>query len=106
MAVGRAGVDAERQAMMFGGGIDRPQVPAAERRFLHREHQDLHEAMILGAALDLVDRVFRVLHRDHDRGPQARIAIEPLPRDPVVERAREGSGHVLAEEQTHAIEAI
>ena len=83
-------MDAERQAVALGGGIDRPQVAAAERRLLHGEHEDLHEAPVLGAALDLVDRVFDVLRRHHDRGPQARIAVEPFLGDPVVERAREG----------------
>ena len=99
-------MDAERQAVAFGGGVDRPQVAPAERRFLHGENEDLHKAAVLGATLDLVDGVFGVLHRQHDRRPQARIAIEPFLHDPVVERAREGRGHVLAEQQTHAIQAI
>ena len=99
-------MDAERQAVALGGGVDRPQVAAAERRLLHREHEDLHEAPVLGATLDLIDRILGVLHRHHDRRPQARIAIEPFLDHPVVERAREGRGHVLAEQQAHAVEAI
>ena len=106
MAVARAGMDAERQAVALGGGVDRPQVAAAERRLLHRQHEDLHEAPVLGATLDLIDRILGVLHRHHDRRPQARIAIEPFLDHPVVERAREGRGHVLAEQQAHAVEAI
>jgi hypothetical protein len=81
-------------------------VPPAERRFLHRQHENLHEAAILRAALDLVDRIFGVLHRQDDRGAQAGIAVEPFPCDPVVERAREGRGHVFAEHEAHAVEAV
>src|SRR6266513_3046378 len=81
-------------------------MPAPERRLLHGEYQDLYEALVLGAALDLIDGVFGVLHRQHDGGAQARIAIEPFLGDPIVERAGEGRRHVLAEEETHAIEAI
>jgi len=68
-------MDAERQAVALGGGVDRPQVAAAERRLLHGEDEDLHEAPVLGATLDLIDRILGVLHRHHDRRPQARIAI-------------------------------
>ena len=92
--------------MALGGGVDRPQVPAAERRLLHGKHQDLHEAPILGAALDLVDSIFGVLRRDDDRGAQPRIAVEPFLGDPVVERAGEGRGHVLAEQEAYAVEAV
>src|SRR5262249_45868102 len=35
MAVGRAGMNAKRQAVALGRRINRPEMPAAERRFLH-----------------------------------------------------------------------
>ena len=99
-------MNADRQAVAFGRRVDRPPVPASERPLLHGQQQDLHEAPILGAALDLVDREFDVLRRHHDRGAQPRIAVEPFLGDPVVERAREGRRHVLAEHELDAIEAI
>ena len=87
--------------------IDRPVMPPPERRLLHRQHQHLHEALVLGAALDLVDRVFDVLHRHHDRGAQARIAVEPFLGDPVVERAREAPRAMSSlKTQLHAVEAV
>ena len=106
VAVGRTGMDADRQSVALGRGIDRPEVPPSKRHLLHRQDQHLDEAPVLGAALDLVHRVFGVLHRHDDGGAQPRIAVEPFPGDPVVERAREGRRHVLREQELDAIEAI
>ena len=90
----------------IAGRVDRPEMPAAERHLLHRQHQHLDEALVLGAAFDLVDRVFDVLHRHHDRSAQPRIAVEPFLDDPVVDRAGERLRHVLAVQELHAVEAI
>ena len=106
VAVVRARMDAERQPVPLGRREDRPMMPPPERHLLHRQHHDLHEAPVLGAALDLVDRVFDVLHRHDDRGAQARIAVEPFLGDPVVQRAVEGARHVLVVDELHAIEAV
>ena len=99
-------MNADRQPVPLGCREDRPVMPAPQRRLLHRQHQDLYETPILGAALNLVDGIFDVLDRDHDRGAQPRIAIEPFLRDPVVERACERARDVLVEDELHAIEAI
>ena len=106
IAVVRARMDADRQAVPLGRREDRPVMPPPERHLLHRQHHDLHEALVLGAALDLVDRVFDVLHRHDDRGAQARIAVEPFLGDPVVQRAMEGARHVLVVDELHAVEAV
>ena len=58
------------------------------------------------AALDLLDREFRILQRQHDRRPVAGIAIEPLGADPVVDRAAEGGGHVLVADELDGVEAV
>ena len=79
-------MDADRQVVALGGGIERPPVPPPERRLLHGEHPDRDESLVLGDALDLVDRQLDVLGRDDDRSAQARIAVEPFLGDPVVDR--------------------
>ena len=99
-------MDADRQVMPLRRRVDRPVEALAERHVAHRRHEHLHEAPVGRAALDLVDRHFGILQRHHDRRAQPRLAIEPLPRDPIVERLREGRRHVLAEQQVHAVEAI
>src|SRR3546814_18311880 len=50
-------------------------------------------------AFDLLDRQFGALRRHDDRGAQARFAIEPLARHPVVHGPRETGRHVLSEEK-------
>ena len=57
-------------------------------------------------ALDLLDGELDILQRHHDRGAQARVMIEPLPRNPVVDGAGEGARHVLVEDELDAIEAV
>ena len=106
MLVARAGMNAERQAVALGRCIDRPILAAAERHLAHAQHQHLHEALVGGAALDLGDGEFGVLHRHHDRGAQPRIAVEPFLGDPVVDRLGERRRHVLAVQKLHAIEAM
>ena len=44
VAIGAAGMDADRQAVLFGRGVDRPVVTLAQRRVVHHQQQDLHEA--------------------------------------------------------------
>ena len=106
MAIGAAGMDADRQAVALRCGVERPEMPAPERHLAHRQHQHLDEAWVGGEPLDLLDGELDVLQRHHDRGAQARIAVEPFPRDPVVDRAGEGARHVLVEGKLDAIETI
>jgi hypothetical protein len=77
-----------------------------QRGFPHRQHRHLDEARVPGAAFDLIHREFDVLQRHHDGGAQARIAVEPLRGDPVVDRAGEGARHVLVEAELHPVKAI
>ncbi len=106
LPVAGARMDADRQVMLLRRGEQRPPVPAPERRLLHGDELDLHEALVGRAALDLVDRVFDVLGRHHDRGAQPRIAIEPFLGDVVVDRARDRDAHVLAVGQMRAVETV
>jgi hypothetical protein len=106
MAVGAAGMNADRQAVPFRRCEDRPEVPAPERGLAHRQHQHLDKTRVRGAAFDLLHGEFDVLQRHHDGGAQARIAVEPLLGDPVVDRAGEGARHVLVEDELHSVEAI
>ena len=99
-------MNADRQIVARGGGVDRPVGPAAERHLAHGEHQHLDEAAVGGAALDLLDRELRVLQRHHDRGAKRRLGVEPFPGDPVVDGAGEGFRHVIVEHQLDAVEAV
>ena len=99
-------MNAERQAVAFGRRIDRPERAAPERHLAHRRHQYLDEARVGGAALDLRDGELHVLQRDHDRSAQALVMGQPLGRDPVVDGAGEGAGHVFAEHQVDAVDAV
>jgi hypothetical protein len=86
MAEGRAGVNADGQAVLFRGAIDRPETAMAERPVAHHQQQHLHEALIRSTALDLGDGEFHVLRRHQDRSAQPRFAIEPLMGDPAINR--------------------
>src|SRR6516164_4654434 len=99
-------MNTERQPVALRSGIDRPKSTASQRYFLHGQNEDLHEAGVLGTALDLVNGIFGVLQGHHDRATQARVAIEPLLREPIIERPRKRSRHVLAERQAHPVEAV
>ncbi len=101
-----AGMNTDRQIMPLCSSIDGLQMPSSERRLVHCQHQHLHETPILGAAFNLVHGILDILEQDHDRGAKPRIAIQPFLRDPVVERAREGFGHILVERKLHTIKAI
>ena len=46
MAIGAAGVDADRQPVLLGGGVYRPVVTLAQRHVVHHQQQDLHEALV------------------------------------------------------------
>jgi hypothetical protein len=106
MAIGAAGVNAERQAVALRRRIDRPVLAPTERGLAHRRHQHLDEAGVFGATLDFLDRVFDVLQRHDDRGGEARVAVEPFRGDPVIDGPGKGPRHVFVEDQRHAIEAI
>ena len=106
VVVAGAGVDADREAVALGGGIDRPVDRLAERLLAEHQHQDLHEARIAGAALDLLHRALGRLHRQHHRAPEPGVLGEPFRRQPVVEGAREGRGQVLVAERLHREQAV
>ena len=78
MAETAAGMDADRQAVLFSGFVDRPVLPAAERKFGHRQQQDLDEAVVGREALDLLGGEVRAVRRHDDGGAQPRVAIQPL----------------------------
>ncbi len=101
-----AGVDADGQPVPRRGRIDRPVVAAPERRLAADQHQHLHEALVVGPMLDLVDAAFDALHRQHDRAPEAGITIEPLARQPRVQTAAQAGRKILVEKRLHAIERI
>ena len=90
----------------FGRGVDRPVVTLAQRHVVHHQQQDLDKALVGRDAVDLFHRQFGVLHRHDDRGAQARLLVEPLARDPVVQGVGETGAHVLAEQQLRAVEAV
>ena len=98
VVVAAAGVDADREAVALGGGIDRPVHRLAERVLAHRQHHHLHETLVAGAPLDLLHRPLDRLDGQHGRAQQARVLVQPFGRQPVVERAREGGGQVLVAE--------
>ncbi len=106
VVIGGTGMNADRQAQPFGRGVDRPVGTLAEWDVAHHEHQHLYEAAIARAALDLGDRFFHALRRDHDRAPQPRVAIEPFLGEPIVQRPAERILHVLAEHHLHAEQRI
>ena len=105
-AVLAAGMDRERQLVALGRRVDRPEMAAAEQRLALRQHQDRHEAGIARQPLDLLDGEVRRLHRHDDGGPEARIARQPLRRDPVVDGAAEGGRHVGIEDRLGAVEDV
>ena len=73
MAIGAAGVNAKREAMALGRRIDRPKMTAPERRFAHRQYQDLHEAGILPVPA-AARRPASVLDR-LEEGPEGQYAL-------------------------------
>ena len=62
----------------LGDTEHRPINPSSKRQVETREHEDLYEARIACAALDLRRGELGVLRRHHDRGSEARIAIETM----------------------------
>ena len=100
------GMDADRQAMALGGPIDRPVIFPAERHLVHRQHEHLHEAPVASQPLDLLGRRLRILHRDQNRGTQARVAVEPFGPHPVVDRTAQDRGQVLVIGGLGAIEHV
>ena len=86
MAEAAAGVNADRQAVAFRRAVDRPVLPPAQREFGLRQHQHLDEALVLGAAVDLLGGELRAVHRHDDGCAQPRIAIQPFRGDPPVDR--------------------
>ena len=106
VAGGGAGVDADRQAVALGGRVDRPVLRMAERGVAGGEQQDLDEAGVGGAAVDLGGGGVRVLRGDDDRGAKPGFAVEPLGGDPVVQRGGQGGGEMPVEQGLDAVEAV
>ena len=104
--VGGAGVEGDRQARALGGGVDRPVDAPAGRRLTHHRQQHLHEAPVLRRAFDLLRRKLRGVGRHEDGGAQARVAVQPLGPEPVVQRTGEAGRHVLGIEHRRAVEAV
>ena len=84
-----AEVDADRQAALRRGAVQRPVLAAPERLGGADEHEHLHEARVVGAAGDLARGELAVLVGDVDRRAQPRLRVEPLGHLPVVDRRRE-----------------
>ena len=98
VAVGTAGMNADRQAVAFGRCIDRPVLAAPERHFADRRHQHLDEARVGGAALDLRRRrIRRSAAAPRWRRAGAASGSSHSLRDPVVDGAGEGARQVFAE---------
>jgi hypothetical protein len=76
------------------------------RYALARQHQHLDEAVVRGAALDLLRGELGILCRDHDRGAESRLAVEPFLGQPVIDGATERSAHVLAVEDLAGVETV
>src|SRR5579872_2031075 len=106
MAKATARMDADWQVKAFRGLVDRPMLPSAKRHLGHRQHQYLHEAPIVGAALDLGHREIRTVRRDNNRGTQPGIAIEPFGGDPVVDGTTEGGRQVFTEHDLRAVKRV
>ena len=87
------------------GLVDGPELPPAERRVAHDEHQRLHEAAVAGQALDLGDR-----RADVCRGStmEARSRSSRSSHSARVQSfsARVKAGHVDVEQQLDAVERI
>ena len=76
------------EAVRGAGFQDRPVAAAAQRLQPARRDHHVGEAAIAGALLDLLDRRFGVFQRDLHAGLQARFAIAPDLRFPLVRRGR------------------
>ena len=106
MPVRTAGVNADRQIELLRHAIHRPVHPPSQRDFLHFPDQHLDEAGIGGAALDLLRREVRAVHRHHDRGAQAGVAIQPLLHHPIVDRPAKRRRQILAENRLGAVQHV
>ena len=100
LAVGAEGVGGYVQPLLGARLVDRP-VPAPPHRLLVAAlEQHLHEAAVAGTAAHLGGGRHRILDRQHDRGAQPRVPIQPLRHLPVVGGPRQGRGQL--EVQRHA----
>ena len=97
---------ADGQAVFLGGLVDRPVGAAAERHLAHREHQHLHEALVVREPLDLLHRQIGIVQRQQDRGAQPRLAVEPFLGDVVVHRRDQRRRHVLVEQRDRAVQHV
>jgi len=82
--VGRR-MDADRQAVLDRGTIDRPVAAAPERLVRARRQCDLDEIAIAGVLLDLLHGGFRPFLRHRDRAFQTLVAPGPMFELPLVQ---------------------
>ena len=91
----------------FGGPVDRPVLPAAERQFGHATSSRTWTKRGSGGdAVDFLGGQVGAVRRDDDGRAQAGVAIQPLGLDPVVDGAAEGGGQVLAEHHLGAVDDV
>src|SRR4051812_37024208 len=78
----------DREAIRSARLEDRPIAAATERLQPARRDHHVSETAIAGALLDLFDRGLGIFKRDLDAGLQARLAVAPYLRFPLVRRGR------------------
>jgi len=69
-------------------------IPSVAHEDVYEGKVDLDEARAVGDTVDLGCRLSRVLRSDHDRRAKALVHGEPLRRQPVVRRRRDGRSNV------------
>ena len=106
LPVGAAQMDRHRQPVPLGRRIDRPVEAPPERHVAHHQEQHLDEAAVGCQAHDLVHGELGVLRRQYDRGAKARLGVEPLLGDPVVDRPRRRRRQMLVHDLLDAVEAV
>ena len=94
LAVGAEGVGGDVQPLLGACLVDRPVPAPAHRLQVAALEQHLHEAAVAGPAAHLGGGSHRILHRQHDRGAQPRVAVQPLRHLPVVGGPRQGRGQL------------
>ena len=85
MTIGAAGVNPDRQIMLFSGFVDRPINPAPKRHVAHCRDQHLDKPAVGGEPLNFADRKLRVVHRQQNGGAQTRLPVQQFLRRPVID---------------------